>query len=161
MRIIAIDPGYDRMGVAILEKLDGDKEKIIFSTCIETSGETEFADRLLSIGESVENLIVDYSPIAMAIEDLFFAKNTKTALRVASARGSIIYIAKKNNIPVYEYKPNEIKIAVTGYGNANKSEIQEFIPKIIKIEKEKMLDDEIDAIAVGLTFFAREKFYKD
>lgn len=153
MRIIAIDPGYDRLGVAIMEK-----DELIFSTCIETKQSDPFHERLLSIGECVRGLINDYQPQVCAIEELFFAKNVKTALQVASARGTLIYVAKSEGLQVYEYTPNQIKIAVTGYGSASKADIQNFIPKIIKIEGGKKRDDEIDAIAVGITFFARERF---
>ncbi|MCI5051423.1 MAG: crossover junction endodeoxyribonuclease RuvC [Candidatus Pacebacteria bacterium] len=159
MKVIAIDPGYDRLGVAIIEKDTSSKERLIYSTCIETSPENIFTERLKKIGQEVRLLIKEYQPDYMAIEDLFFAKNTKTALKVSESRGVVIFQAVDNNIPVCEFTPNQIKVAVTGYGKATKNDVYTMTMKLIKIDNQKRKDDEIDAIATGLTFFATHKNY--
>lgn len=159
MKVIAIDPGYDRIGIAILEKKNKDSN-IIFSECFITDRKDTINNRIFSLGSRVEYLINKYKPNFLSIEGLFFSKNTKTALSVAEARGVIIFQAVSNNIPVFEYTPNQIKVAVTGYGNANKKDILFMVNKLINIDNKKRIDDELDAIAIGLTFFASYKNYK-
>ena len=132
MRVIAIDPGYDRLGIAILEK-KSNKELLIYSECFETSAQELFHNRLGAIGSRVREIIKKYSPDACAIEDLFFAKNTKTALKVSESRGVVIFQAIDNDIPVYEYTPNQIKVAVTGYGRATKKEVYTMVERIISL----------------------------
>lgn len=153
MRIIAIDPGYERMGVAVIEK-DKQKENLVFSECFKTSAKINHEERLKLIGEEVEKIIKKWKPEALAIENLFFSKNQKTAMQVAEARGAILYVAGKNDLNVKEFMPNQIKIAVTGYGASDKEQVTEMVKKLIKIDKDIKYDDEYDAIAVGLTFFA-------
>ena len=156
MKIISIDPGYERLGIAVLEK-NGPKEELVFSECLKTSAKIDHAERLKLIGEELEKIIKKFKPSALAIETLFFSKNQKTAMQVSEARGVILYIASKNNLEVKEFMPNNIKMAVTGYGASDKKNIISMIPKLIKIEKDIKYDDEYDAIAVGLTFFATQK----
>lgn len=156
MRIIAIDPGYERLGIAILEKNQA-KEELIFSECFKTSSKLPHAERLKLIGEEIEKIIKKFQPEMLAVETLFFAKNQKTAIQVSEARGTILYVASRNNLSVKELMPNQIKIAVTGYGASDKKGIIAMVPKLIKIDKEIRYDDEYDAIAVGLTFFAIHK----
>ena len=155
VRVIAIDPGYDRVGIAVLEK--NNKETIVFSECFITQKEDHHNKRIFEIGERIYFLIQKYQVDVLAIEALFFSKNTKTAMLVAEARGVIIFQAYRNNIPVFEYTPNQIKLAVTGYGNATKKDIFFMIPKLIYLDKRKRIDDELDAIALGLTFLASYK----
>ena len=160
MKVIAIDPGYDRVGVSILEKKDN-KEQVIFSECFYTDKKKNINDRIYSIGVRINQLILEYKPHYLAIEGLFFSKNVKTALSVAEARGVIIYQAYLNNIPVYEYTPNQIKVAVTGYGSATKKDIFFMVSRLVKIDDRKRIDDELDAIAVGLTFLSSYRDYKN
>ena len=119
MRVLAIDPGYDRLGVAVMELIDG-KEKLLFSTCLETIRTDALPERLHTLGTAITKLIKEYKPDTMAIETLFFNKNIKTAIGVAQARGMLLYLAKESHCTVYEFGPQEIKVAVTGYGNAAK-----------------------------------------
>lgn len=149
MRIISIDPGYERVGIAILEKDSG--EKLLFSECFTTSPNENFEDRILMIGEEIFDLIEKWSPTELAIETLFFNTNQKTAMRVAEARGVMIYQSKKMGLNIHEYTPLQIKNAITGYGRADKKQVDDMVRNLIKIEKEKMYDDEMDAIAIGLT----------
>ena len=154
MKIISIDPGYERVGIAILEKEQGGKETILYSDCFKTNPKDKLENRILLIGKEVESLIKKYSPKYLAIENLFFTTNQKTAMGVAEARGAIIYEAKRNNLEIVEYTPLQIKNAVTGYGKADKNQVHSMVNNLIKLENKKYIDDEIDAIAVGLTAFA-------
>lgn len=153
MRVLAIDPGYDRLGVAIMEHQDN-KEFLIFSDCIETNKEAGLPDRLHTLGKSVRKLLSKYKPDCVAIETLFFNKNIKTAIGVAQARGIIIYLARCAGCVVYEFGPQEIKVAVTGYGKSDKSAVIDMVKRLVKDVPEKALDDEYDAIAVGITCLA-------
>lgn len=158
MRIIAIDPGYERLGIAILEKEKGVKEKVLFSECFKTSTKLSHAERLLLIGKEVEKIMHEHAPKALAIESLFFNTNQKTALLVAEARGIILFHAAVYSLPVFEYGPGQIKVAVTGYGKSDKTHIIAMVPKLVTLDKKIQYDDEYDAIAVGLTCFASERF---
>jgi crossover junction endodeoxyribonuclease RuvC len=158
MRILAIDPGYERLGIAVMEKNPQGKERLLYSDCFKTDKSLPHNQRLGIIGAEVERIIEEFKPSALSIEDLFFTTNQKTAILVAEARGVILYMAGKHGLNVYEYGPGEIKVAVTGYGKSDKSQIISMIPRLIKIEKNIKHDDEYDAIAVGLTCFAIERF---
>ena len=157
MKVIAIDPGYERMGVAIIEK-KGSKEELIFSECFKTSPKIPHEERLKLIGKEVEILIKKYKPEEMAIETLFFKNNAKTAMHVSEARGVMLYVASVSGLPVREFSPIAIKVAVTGYGSSEKDQVTEMVKKLIKINTDIKYDDEYDAIAVGLTYFATIKY---
>ena len=154
MRVIAVDPGYDRLGVAVLEHSDDGSEKLIHSTCIETDATATLPARMHTLGTAFDALLDTYAPDALAIETLFFNKNQKTAVGVAQARGVCIYLAGTHNCTIYEYGPQEIKIAVTGYGGSNKTQVIDMVRRLIPTAPEKALDDEYDAIAVGITCLA-------
>lgn len=160
MRIIGIDPGYDKFGVAIVDNKNGSDE-LIFSDCLRTSAKLDFCDRLFSIGEELNTLIKKYGPDALAIEKLFFTTNQKTAMGVSEIKGMTTYLARKNKLPVFEYTPLQIKIAIVGYGKAEKSQVMKMVPLLLKnfktMKKGKMEDDEYDAIAVALTGLANSK----
>jgi crossover junction endodeoxyribonuclease RuvC len=158
MRIISIDPGYERLGVAIIEKNPREKEKLLYSDCFKTDKKLPHFERLGLIGKEVDRVIKEFNPEALSIEDLFFTTNQKTAILVAEARGVILFQAAAHGLKVYEYGPGEIKVAVTGYGKSDKEQIISMIPRLIKIDKPIKHDDEFDAIAVGLTCFAIERF---
>ena len=159
MRILGIDPGFERLGVAILEKNKEDKkERVLFSECFKTSAKLEFSERLLLLGEEVKNIIKKYKPEVLSIETLFLTTNQKTVMHVAEARGVVIYEAKKANLKIFEASPLQIKIATTGYGRADKNQITKMVKILVDIdEKEKKIDDELDAIAIALTAFANIK----
>lgn len=153
MLVLGIDPGYDRLGVAILEK-ENDKEVLIFSDCFTSSPKETLGQRLLAVGTELEKLIKKQKPDLAVTEKLYFTANQKTAISVAEARGMISYLCAKYKIPLFEYTPPEIKMTVTGYGNANKKQIEEMVPRLIKITKKIKYDDEYDAIAIALTHLA-------
>mgnify|MGYP001604622203 CR=1 FL=1 len=151
--ILAIDPGYERLGVGVLKKEKG-KDSLIYSNCLITKKTSSHSKRLASLGTSLKALLETYLPNALAIEKLFFNTNQKTALLVAEVRGVILYEAGLLDIPVYEYSPGEIKVAVTGYGKSSKDQIINMVNRFLSIRKKIQYDDEYDAIAVGLTHMA-------
>jgi crossover junction endodeoxyribonuclease RuvC len=153
MLILGIDPGYDRLGVALVKK-EGGKEELVFSDCFLSDKKKALSERLLEIGNELEKLIKEHKPDAIATEKLYFTVNQKTAMSVAEARGVISYLGAKHHIPLTEYTPPEIKLTVTGYGNANKKQVAEMVPRLIKISKSIKYDDEYDAIAIALTHLA-------
>jgi crossover junction endodeoxyribonuclease RuvC len=158
MKILGIDPGYDRLGIAIIEKLAKGKEVVIYSACFTTSPKDTIYERLKQVGQEIARILNKFKPTAAALETLFITKNQKTAMRVSEARGIIIYEALKHNIPVFEYAPMEIKMAITSNGKSDKTQMMKMLPMLVDIPKkkgwEKMLDDEYDAIAVALTHAA-------
>ena len=165
MRIIAIDPGYERLGIAILARQDfssknlggrgkQQKEELIFSECFKTKAALPFVDRLELVGREVARVIEEYSPKALAIENLFIETNQKTAMRVAEVRGAILYQARILGLEIYEYTPLQIKVATTGYGKASKIQVMTMVKKLVSGAEATKQDDEIDAIAIGLTHFA-------
>jgi crossover junction endodeoxyribonuclease RuvC len=162
MRVLALDPGYERLGIAVLEKIAGDrkcgKELLIFSECFQTLKKSPFTDRLHAIGVELRKIIKEYSPDAVAIESLFFTNNQKTAMHVAEVRGVIMYEAMNHQLQFAEYTPGQIKIAVTGDGHADKRQIFSMVTRLVKIDKEIKYDDEYDAIAIGITFLANKSY---
>lgn len=158
IRVIAVDPGYERLGIAIIEKSGGAKEELVFSECFKTSAKLSHEKRLALLGQEIKKVIEKYEPTDMAIEELFFSGNQKTAMKVSEARGVIIYEASLKNLNVYEYKPMEIKIAVTGYGKSTKNQVIAMVKRLIKTPEKTKIDDEFDAIATGLTHIASKRF---
>ena len=152
--VLAVDPGFDRIGVAIVEK-----NKLLFSCCIETNRKLLHSERLLEIGEGIRKIIKKWKPKDLAIETLFFNQNTTTAMKVAEARGVILYEASSAGLEIFEYSPQAIKIAVTGYGKADKIQVEAMVGKLIKLPKsdKKRLDDELDAIALGICHLASNR----
>lgn len=157
MKIIAIDPGFERVGIAILEKTNTKKHNLLYSNCFKTSAEIPFHERLTLIGKEVEKVIKKYKPEALAIEKLYFTTNQKTVMGVSEARGVIIYSASRNGLDVFEYTPPQIKVAVTGYGKSTKNAVIYMVRKLIDVKETVVSDDELDAIAIGLTVLACEK----
>lgn len=155
MIILGIDPGFERLGVAVLEKNKTDKKEcILFSECFKTSAKLEFNERLFLIGEEVRKIIKEYKPEVLSIETLFLNTNQKTVMRVAEARGVVVYEAARAGLRLFEASPPQIKIATTGYGRSDKSQIIKMVKILVKIDDSKKSDDELDAIAIALTAFA-------
>jgi len=155
MIILGIDPGYDRLGIAVLEKQTKGKEDVVYSDCFETSPKDALYARFVAIGTEIGRILDTFKPDGLAIETLFITKNQKTAMRVSEARGIIIYEAARRNIPIYEYGPMQIKTAVAGDGSADKNRVIKMVNLLVNIpHKPRMLDDEFDAIAVALAHSA-------
>ena len=156
MKVLAIDPGYERMGVAVIENLPQKKEVLIYSNCFKTSSDLPYHVRLNMIGKEMIRLTHKFKPNVCATETLFFTKNQKTAMMVAGARGVILFTAASYNLALYEYTPLQIKIAITGYGKSDKRQVAAMVEKLIDVQKNIKYDDEYDAIAIGLTCIASE-----
>ncbi len=157
MRIIALDPGYERLGIAVLEKAPRAKEALVYSDCFQTSKDLPHNERLGLVAAELERVIAEFGPKALALETLFFSVNQKTAIKVAEVRGVILAAAAKHGLKVFEYGPGQIKVAVTGHGKSDKKQVIAMVPRLLRIDKEIRFDDEYDAIAVGLTCFATER----
>lgn len=157
VRILGIDPGFDKLGICILDK-EGSKETLIHSFCAMTSKKDSFEKRLMDIGTELEKIIKKYKPEELAIEKLFFTKNQRTAINVAEVRGVILYICFIHGLSICEYSPPEIKLAIAGHGKATKTDIAHMTSKILAGQlKTGILDDEMDAIAIALTHSAHRK----
>jgi len=154
MKVLSIDPGFERLGIAVIEKLKGEKEKLLFSECFETEKKLSFEKRLVLLGEHLEKILLEFSPDHLAIESLFLNTNQRTAMHAPEARGVIIYAGVKAGLQLFEYSPPQIKVAVAGNGRADKKAITKMIPLLLKIEKQIKRDDEYDAIAIGLAHLA-------
>ena len=150
MIILGIDPGIGRCGWGVIENKDS-KFKAKDYGCIETSSSKKVEERLLIISEEIDRLIKENSPDVLAIEELFFGTNSKTAFVVGQARGVILLEASRNKIPISVYTPLQVKIALTGYGRADKNQIAQMVKIILKLEKIPKIDDTADALAVALT----------
>ena len=153
MKVLSIDPGFDRLGVAVLDNTSG-IDVLLYSNCIETKRSEDLVDRLFFLGKCFEDILDIYKPDAIGIETLFFNTNQKTAIGVAQARGIIIFLAKVAQCAVYEFGPQEIKVAVTGYGKSDKKAVIYMVKRLVENVPENALDDEYDAIAVGITCLA-------
>jgi len=156
MKILGIDPGFERLGIAVLEKshfakASRDREHVVFSECFKTSSKLDFSERLNLIGEEVKKVIKKYKPEVLAIETLFLTTNQKTVMHVAEVRGVVIYEAFQAGLKIFEASPPQIKIATTGYGKANKEQMIKMVKILVKIDNSKTSDDELDAIAIALT----------
>jgi crossover junction endodeoxyribonuclease RuvC len=148
-RVLGIDPGYDRLGLAIVDR-ENNKANLLLSKCIQTSKKDDFYSRLLFIYKEIEKVIEKYKPDLMAIETLFLSKNQKTAMRVSEARGALLVLAKMNDIKIQELTPLEVKMAITGDGKSDKYQVIKMVKLMTKMDGNKRLDDEYDAIAIAL-----------
>lgn len=157
MRVLAFDPGYERMGVAVVEKQKG-KEILLYADCVRTSAKNTFPKRLQVLGEEAEKLLDKWKPSAVALEEVYFEKNAKTAMQVAEVRGMLTYLAAARRLPLFQYTPMEVKVAVTGSGRGDKKAIALMVPRLIVLPQKKRLDDELDAIAIALTCLASERY---
>lgn len=147
---LGIDPGYDRIGWAI-GKGSGPKPEIIDFDCIQTNKKESIFNRYQAIDTQLQKIIKQYQPHDLAIETLFFSKNKKTALQVSEARGVILSCCTRNKLHIFEYYPNQIKLTVTGHGQANKAAVEKMIRLQLNIPPVKIIDDAIDAIGIVLT----------
>jgi len=157
MKILGIDPGYGRVGVAVIEKKTKGREILLYSDCIITRSISAHEERLLTIGKEIMKLIKKYKPDIVSVEKLYFNENQKTALKVSEARGVILFASRFMRVPIAEYTPLEIKVACTGYGRADKKQMTSMLGRLVLIRKKIKFDDEYDAIAAALTAAARNR----
>ena len=156
MRILAIDPGFERLGIAVVER-GNPRDVLLASDCLRTSAKWPFPKRLAKLGIEINQWLKKWQPNAVALEKLFITTNQKTAMQVAEVRGMIIYLAASQSLPVIEKTPLEIKQTITGFGRADKNQVAKMASRLItwpKNKPAKILDDEYDAIALALTTLA-------
>jgi crossover junction endodeoxyribonuclease RuvC len=149
MKILGIDPGTATTGWAVIEEIKKNT-RLIACGCINTSKIHSDEERLVEIGKDLLSIIKKYKPDEAAIEDLFFFKNLKTAITVAQARGVILYEIKKNLVPLFSYTPLQVKQALTGYGRADKKQIQLMVKNILNLKCVPKPDDAADAVAIAI-----------
>lgn len=155
MKVIGIDPGFDRLGVALVARVGG-RDTVTFSACLQSERGTPLPDRLVSLGQQLSVIFEQEQPTDLAIETLFFNKNVKTAIDVAQARGLILYLGRRYGCTIHEYSPQAVKLAVTGHGQSDKTAVITMVRRLAAGVPEGALDDEYDAIAVGITCLAHE-----
>lgn len=149
MLILGIDPGTAIMGYGLIEKKGQNLFPVTYS-CWRTPADMPMPQRLRHLYESLENLLLKYSPDVMAVEELFFNRNTTTALSVGQARGVVLLGAARNNIEVFEYTPLQVKQAVVGYGKADKQQIQFMVRALLSLQETPKPDDTADALAIAI-----------
>ena len=152
--VLGFDPGFGRLGAALIEKKNG-KEVLLFSTCFTTPKDETFDKRFRRLSQAVAALIARRRPDAVAIEKVYLSKNKKTAMGVAEVRGMLRHLAGVHRLPLFEYGPGEVKIAVTGYGASDKKAVEAMVRRLVAFPAGAgRLDDEIDAVAIALTCLA-------
>ena len=157
MKILGIDPGIGRTGYALLEQ-NGKDIVMLECGCITTAvGDVEY-NRLLEIKTDLVALIKKYRPDAICIESLFFFKNAKTVMGVSQARGVVLVTAAEAKLKIIEVTPLQVKISATGYGKAEKRQVQTMIVKLLKLKKIPKPDDAADAAAIAWAGIGRLKF---
>ena len=160
MIILGIDPGLASIGYGIVKHNKGNKKlpfKCLECGLITTTPKLERPDRLKKINNDLSKLIKTHKPNVMAIESIYFFKNLKTAIPVSQASGVILLTAAKNKIPVFNFTPLQVKMTMTGFGRAEKKEIQKKIKKLLNPKKEQLRTDDVaDALAVALTYAIKE-----
>ncbi|MGB4800161.1 MAG: crossover junction endodeoxyribonuclease RuvC [Candidatus Saccharimonadales bacterium] len=150
MRILGIDPGTGILGFGVIE-VAGGKESLVDAGVIRTPVHEDDAVRLQTIFEELSDIIVQTHPTHMSVEKLFFARNVTTAITVAQARGVVLLAGKQANLEIYEYTPLQIKMAITGYGRADKKQMQEMVRIHLGLTEVPKPDDCADALAAALT----------
>lgn len=151
MRILGIDPGTGRLGFGVVDFAKARAPKMLDAGIITTPAHTPLDARLLDIFNNLTEIIRATRPDAVSIEKLFFAKNITTAISVAEARGVAILVAAQANLPVFEYTPLQIKQSLTGYGRADKKQVQEMVKIHLNLRAIPQPDDAADALAAAIT----------
>jgi crossover junction endodeoxyribonuclease RuvC len=149
MIILGIDPGLAIVGYGVIEYF-GNQYRVLDYGAITTDSDMSFPERLETIYKKMSDIIDTYQPEDMAMEELFFNKNTKTALKVGQARGVQILCAKNKGLKIYEYTPLQVKQAVVGYGRAEKSQVQKMVKVLLNLKEIPKPDDVADALAVAI-----------
>jgi|SRR5688572_20765337 len=152
MRILGIDPGTGIMGFGVVEAVA--KPRLIDAGVIRTKVHQPESERLLIIYDALRDIVQATNPHMLSVEKLFFARNVTTAMSVAQARGVVLLVAQQHNLPIYEYTPMQIKLSLTGYGKADKKQVQEMVRVILNLQEVPKPDDCADALAAALTHHA-------
>lgn len=149
MIILGIDPGFAITGYGVLS-YEGNKFKVMDYGVVRTTTDMLFSKRLCKLSDELDMIIDKYKPDAVAIEELFFNKNVKTAISAAHGRGVAVLCAAKKNINVYEYTPLQVKQAVVGYGRADKNQVQQMVKILLNLSEIPKPDDAADALAIAI-----------
>lgn len=149
MRILGIDPGYAIVGYGVLD-YNGTDFKVVEYGAITTDAGVDMFDRLKSIYDDLDEIIKRVKPDFMAIEELFFNSNQKTAINVAQARGVLLLAAMNHGVEIFEYTPLQVKQAVAGYGRADKNQVQQMVKLLLKLDSVPKPDDTADAVAIAI-----------
>jgi len=157
VRIIGLDPGTATTGYGIIDVIEGEPQVVTWGT-IRTSADSKTPQRLLTIHEELTTLLLEYRPDAAAIEEVFFGRNITTAISVGQARGVLILALATAGLPVEEYSPPKVKDAVTGYGKADKHQVQLMVRNLLHLEETPRPDDAADGLAVALTHYQHSRF---
>lgn len=149
MIILGIDPGFAIVGFGVLEA-DRGKQRLIQCGAITTPAGQPLPTRLRQIADDMETVIRQFKPDAMAVEELFFNSNVTTGIGVAQARGVILLAAEREGIPIFEYTPSQVKLAVVGYGKAEKRQVMDMTKRLLNLKNVPKPDDAADAVAIAL-----------
>ncbi|RME85769.1 MAG: crossover junction endodeoxyribonuclease RuvC [Caldilineae bacterium] len=147
--VLGIDPGTAITGYGLVSEQDGELQAIAYGV-IRTPAEDPLRVRLVQIYDALRELIRHHKPAAAAVEELFFARNARTALSVGHARGVVLLAVAQSNLPLFHYKPAQVKQAVTGYGGADKQQVQEMVRMLLGLDERPQPDDAADALAVAI-----------
>jgi crossover junction endodeoxyribonuclease RuvC len=159
LRILGIDPGYARLGFGLVQDSPDKREPTLVTYGVwETKAKTPHADRLCQLKESLVEILSRYEPHVLSIEKLYFARNHKTALAVAEARGVVLCGAREHGLDIVEYTPLQIKMAVTGHGRSDKEEMQEMVRLLLRMERRPSPDDAADGLAAALAYWQEARF---
>ena len=150
MRILGVDPGTGILGFGVIEA-DGGKTQLVDAGVIRTPVKEDDAVRLQTIFEELTDIIMQTKPAVLSVEKLFFARNVTTAMTVAQARGIVLLCGRQAGLTIFEYTPLQIKLALTGYGRADKKQIQEMVRIVLQLAAAPQPDDCADALAAALT----------
>ena len=159
MRVLGIDPGLAIVGYGIID-FDGNKYKTVDYGVITTPAKTSYAKRIKMLYDAMERLLEQYAVDEVAIEELFFNRNTTTAITVAQARGALVLAVMNRDIELFEYTPLQVKQSVCGYGRADKKQIQEMVQRLLGLQTIPKPDDAADALAVAIGHCSTNRFSK-
>lgn len=154
MRVLGIDCGIERTGYGLIES-DGRSHRIVTAGCIKTTPKNPLNERLLSIAQGLREVIGQHTPAAAAVEEVFYAQNVQTALKLSHVRGVVLLAIAEAGIPLGEYSPLEIKTSVVGYGRAEKQQVKMMVHSLLRIEVPIESEDACDALAVAICHATR------
>jgi len=152
VRVLGIDPGSRTLGWGIVEGVGRKYRGIAFGT-VKSSPRQRFSKRLLNIYQGIEEVIQQFEPDTLSIEEVFYAHNVKVALKLGQVRGAVLVLGEKSGLSIAEYSPRLIKQTVVGYGNAEKHQVQEMVKILLKLEKVPAPHDAADALAIAICHF--------
>lgn len=158
MIILGIDPGIAITGYGIIKTLNAGQYDAVVAGTIQTEKKLSVSQRLKIIYHEITQLIKKYNPNEIAIEELFFSKNSKTAIAVSQARGVLLLSCEHQNKPIFEYSPLQIKLGVTGYGKADKNQVAKMVSIILRLTELPKQDDAADALAIAICHVNQRKF---